>query len=328
MHIFLSYSSNDRDIAEDIRLRILALQHAVFFDGKDLVPGMEYDNRIAQEIERTDLFIFLISPDSLTDDRYALTELGMAERRWPHPSTHVLPVMVRQTPMDQIPRYLKAVTILQRSGDIPAMVADHVRRIKPPRPKWAVWAISAIAVTFLSMAVWVISGKSIHELKCAYISHQGADLIGTWWQFTIGKGGSVEQSAISFMKISWKDDCSLKLQGQSWSSEGKLLAIYSSMVSSFEGDKLSYYWEGAWPDDRRPTLTFSGTGEIRPTSEGRASGHFISRGDTKHEMSEKTLTEYRRAQPEDSEVVEGSDRSKLKALVEQRLHMRVEIVSH
>lgn len=160
MHIFLSYSSNDRTLADRIHLSLIAQHHDVFFDREDLAPGLEYDNRIAQDIQRTNLFIFLISPESVSNGRYTLNELSMAQRRWPHPSQHVLPVMVRPTPMDQIPPYLKAVTIMQPTGDIPAEIADHVRRMKPPRPQWLVWAIGGMAGIGLGAVLWGTSGMS------------------------------------------------------------------------------------------------------------------------------------------------------------------------
>jgi tetratricopeptide (TPR) repeat protein len=162
MRIFLSYSSNDRELSKRIHLSLVAQQHDVFFDREDLTPGLEYDNRIAQEIQRTDLYIFLISPDSVSHGRYTLNELGMIQRRWAHPSGRVLPVMARPTAMSEIPAYLKAVTILQPAGDIPAEVSDHVRRMKLPRPKWLRWAIGGIAGAGLVVALWGVSGMSTH----------------------------------------------------------------------------------------------------------------------------------------------------------------------
>lgn len=162
MHIFLSYSSNDRDVADRIHLSLIGQHHEVFFDREDLSPGLEYDNHIAQEIRRAHLFIFLISPDSVSHGRYTLTELGMAQRKWNHPTGHVLPVMARPTPMDHVPSYLKAVTIMQPAGDIPSEVADHVRRMKSPRPQWLLWAIGGVAGTGLGVALWATSGMSTH----------------------------------------------------------------------------------------------------------------------------------------------------------------------
>ncbi|MGZ5227201.1 MAG: toll/interleukin-1 receptor domain-containing protein, partial [Burkholderiales bacterium] len=75
MKIFLSYSSKDRTLAEPVYLALRAEQHAVFFDRTDLPPGEEYDARIREAIEDSDLLIFLISPDSLRAGAYTLTEL-------------------------------------------------------------------------------------------------------------------------------------------------------------------------------------------------------------------------------------------------------------
>ena len=167
MHIFLSYSSADRDVANRIHLSLVSQGHDVFFDREDLTPGLEYDNRIAEEVQRTNLFIFLISPETVSTGRYTLNELGLAQRRWKHPARHVLPVMVRSTPMDQIPPYLKAVTIMQPAGDIPAEVADYVRQIRPPWPKWAGWTIGGAAVGILAVSLWGFSGMSTHVRQAA-----------------------------------------------------------------------------------------------------------------------------------------------------------------
>jgi hypothetical protein len=59
--------------------------------------------------------------------RYTLSELDLARRRWPHPSGHVLPVLVAPTPMASIPPYLLAVTVLTPQGNL---VADVVHAVQ------------------------------------------------------------------------------------------------------------------------------------------------------------------------------------------------------
>jgi hypothetical protein len=156
MNIFLSYSSTDRDLADRIRLALLAENHTVFFDRSDLASGLAYDARIADGIHQADLFLFLISPESVTEGRYTLTELGLAQRKWSHPNRHVLPVMVRATPFDRIPPYLKAVTVLNPAGDVPAEVAGEVRRMAPSwlrRSRLIIGAVMAAAITGM-LIVW------------------------------------------------------------------------------------------------------------------------------------------------------------------------------
>jgi formylglycine-generating enzyme required for sulfatase activity len=133
MRIFLCYSSKDRTAAESIYLALRAQHHAVFFDRSSLSPGHEYDNRIREEIERSDLFIFLLSPESINSGSYTLTELEIAQKTWDHPHGKVLPVMLRPTEMERVPSYLRAVTILQPDGNMPAAVAAAVFRLAVSR---------------------------------------------------------------------------------------------------------------------------------------------------------------------------------------------------
>ncbi len=93
--IFLSYSSSQSDVATRIELSLAGDGHAVFRDRSALPPGESFDARIRAAIEDSDLFIFLISPESVSEGRYTLTELKFAEQKWSHPAGHVLPVFVR-----------------------------------------------------------------------------------------------------------------------------------------------------------------------------------------------------------------------------------------
>jgi hypothetical protein len=120
MKIFLSYASPDKATAESTAFSLRSRGHKVFFDRDDLPPGASYDQQIERAIESCDFLVFLISPDSVAEGRYTLTELGFARRKWPHPGGHVLPIMTRKTPLEHIPSYLKAVTILEPAGNIAA----------------------------------------------------------------------------------------------------------------------------------------------------------------------------------------------------------------
>lgn len=126
MNIFLSYASQQRSLAEEIQLALSAYGHRVFFDRSNLSPAWEYHAEIRKAVEASDAFIFLISPESVTRGRYALTEVKFAREKWPHPMGHVLPVMVIQTDLKRIPSYLRAVTILEPEGNIAAEVAAEL----------------------------------------------------------------------------------------------------------------------------------------------------------------------------------------------------------
>lgn len=162
MKIFLSYPSEERAVAERVNHALLGHGHDVFFDRADLEAGFEYDQAIARAIGESDLFVFFITPASVQSGRYTLTELGLAERRWPHAGGRVLPVMVKPTDIATIPAYLRAVNILTPRGDIVAETVhqlqrmEHARRLVPRvwrrvrSPRGIVAVVCVVAVAALA----------------------------------------------------------------------------------------------------------------------------------------------------------------------------------
>lgn len=130
MKIFVSYASEDRTTAEQISLA-LGTNHEVFYDRATLPAGGDFNTHIRKSIAECELFIFVISPESVHKGSYALSELEFAKDNWRHPSGHVLPVMVRSTDLSVVPNYLKAVTILEPVGNVAAEVAAEVEKMKP-----------------------------------------------------------------------------------------------------------------------------------------------------------------------------------------------------
>lgn len=145
MNIFLSYSSNEAAFAEQLALRLDNERHSTFFDRRSLVPGEGYDEHIRDAIERCDLFVFLISQDSLSAGSYALTELDLARRRWPRAAGHVLPVAMEQFEHERLPAYLASVTVLHPAGDPIADIVAAVRRLQ--RRRWGRPVAMALAGT-------------------------------------------------------------------------------------------------------------------------------------------------------------------------------------
>ncbi|MHC4742422.1 MAG: toll/interleukin-1 receptor domain-containing protein, partial [Planctomycetota bacterium] len=128
MRLFVSFASEDREIAEQIALA-LRVSHEVFFDRDTLPAGGDFNTQIRDYIAKSDVLIFLISPESVRSGSYALSELKFARKRWSSPKGHVLPVMVRNTPIEDVPNYLKAVNILEPEGNIAAEVAAAVEEM-------------------------------------------------------------------------------------------------------------------------------------------------------------------------------------------------------
>ena len=130
MRIFLTFASEQQDVADSILLALRNRGHEVFFSHDDLPPGESFDGRIQKAIARSDLLVFLVSPESVMKGRYTLTELAFARDQWPSPRGRVLPVLVGPTGMASVPNYLKAVTVLEPAGNIAAETAAAVDRLR------------------------------------------------------------------------------------------------------------------------------------------------------------------------------------------------------
>lgn len=124
MQVFLSYASEDRPLAEEIELALRGAGHQVFFDRASLPPGGEFHVRIKEAVRRCDAFVFLVSPNSVAQGSYARTELKFARERWEHPRERVLPVLAAKVAWEDIPTYLKSVTVLEPEGNTAAEVVD------------------------------------------------------------------------------------------------------------------------------------------------------------------------------------------------------------
>jgi len=134
MKLFISYATENAAIAEEIYFALVGDGHKVFFDQPLLNPGDNYDKRLREAIKASDGVVFLISPQSIEMGSYALTELKYARKKWVHPEKRVLPVMVDYTSFEDIPAYLKAVTILKPEGNIAAEVTDALKNWTKPTP--------------------------------------------------------------------------------------------------------------------------------------------------------------------------------------------------
>lgn len=153
MRIFLSYASQDRAAARAIELGLREQGHDVFFDRDDLPAGEEFHGRIRKAIEASDLVVFLVSPDAVDAGSYTLTELEIAEKTWKQASGKLLPVILRPTPHQTIPSFVRSVTFLQTDGHLPASVAAAVHRLDRARKqKRLVKAGMAAALVFVVAA--------------------------------------------------------------------------------------------------------------------------------------------------------------------------------
>ncbi len=163
MRIFISYASQDRVQVEPVRFALDEQGHDVFFDRDDLPAGEGYTTRIRAAIERCDLFLFFITPDTIDAGSYTLNELDVAQRVWPQPSGRVLPVVLKPVPLEQLPAWLKSVTLLEPAGNTTAAVAEAVHRIAQGRSRERRRRMALLAAVLLIPAValaWWLTHRS------------------------------------------------------------------------------------------------------------------------------------------------------------------------
>jgi formylglycine-generating enzyme required for sulfatase activity len=174
MRIFLSYASEDRTRVEPIRYALGEQGHDVFYDREDLKPGEAFDTKIRAAIERCDLFVCFLTPNTVDAGSYTLNELAVAERRWPLADGRVLPVILADVPRKDIPAYLRSVTCLTPVGNVTASVSDAVHTLaqihnRRRMRKLATWAV-AILIPVAAASYWLVQ-------RAAVSSKDGAPLV-------------------------------------------------------------------------------------------------------------------------------------------------------
>lgn len=148
MRIFLSYASEDREAAKTIYLALRDQGHKVFFDRTDLPAGDEFHNRIRQAIEKSHLFIFLLTAKAIDAGSYSLSELEVAEKS----RIKLFPVALSEPDFTVIPASLKAVTVYRSDGNLAAGVAAEVSRIAAGnrRKRLKQWAVGLALIATVS----------------------------------------------------------------------------------------------------------------------------------------------------------------------------------
>lgn len=196
MDIFISYASEQRTLAEEIALALRAEGHLVFFDRTELPDGAGYNEPLREAVRSSDLLVFLVSPEAVQEGRYTLSELNLAQSKWPSPAGHVLPVLVRPTETPSIPPYLRAVVMLRPSGNIPAEVVAAVDRLAKPRwvrllRRYAV-ALTAVVLVgggfgiWRSVENWRSCSQALGLAEEAKLQRGAGDYAAAWDRFARG----------------------------------------------------------------------------------------------------------------------------------------------
>jgi hypothetical protein len=149
MKIFLSYAREQRPLAEELAARLEREHHEVFYDRDDIRPGSAFDQTIESGIRAADLFIFLISPQSVAAGRYSLSELKAAKEAGRGKRDFVWGVQVEPTPKDDVPPFLKSGSLFFPQGEPIAEILQEVRRRQAgfSGRRRRVWVVAGLATT-------------------------------------------------------------------------------------------------------------------------------------------------------------------------------------
>jgi WD40 repeat protein len=100
---FLSYSHLDREVAVNLRTDLQARGTSAWLDERALHGGSQWSAESERAIESADSFVFLLTPDSAASEECA-RELELAHRL----NKRILPVRIRETPLETVPPALRA----------------------------------------------------------------------------------------------------------------------------------------------------------------------------------------------------------------------------
>jgi hypothetical protein len=163
--------------------------------------------------------------------------------------------------------------------------------------------------------------RAVNDKLRKAIENEGrlARIEGVWWQYSLTERSEKEPSALSLLRITRDRDGALEIHGLSWHKDGRLTARYWSEASREKKDPsgIFYFWKGERPlDPDAPKL--EGTGEIQLESADRAGGYFTTRSEKDPLLNARTVGIYVRADPEDAQILDGSDnRRRAKLMADQ-----------
>lgn len=172
MKVFLSYASEQKELADHLAERLKSAGVGLFFDRENLAAGDSFDTVIRRAIAGVDVFVFLASPEALRAGVYTLTELGFARERWPAASGRVITVLLAGTTIESLPAYLRSVSVLVPEGDAiaetVAAVSKSAERLR--RQFWKRLAGAGAAVLLLvALGLFAVWKAPLYEIRDASV---------------------------------------------------------------------------------------------------------------------------------------------------------------
>lgn len=164
MKIFVCYPLARREFAYGLKAALKARRHQVLVDREAMAARKPLRQAMREAIARSDLFIFVVAPESVAPDSYTLDELQQARARWPSPAGRVLVVPAEPTPAQALPAYLEGCNWVEAGDDIDERTADAVDSLRRwgwgQRLPWRAIGAGAVGAGLLGLTgfAWVQFG--------------------------------------------------------------------------------------------------------------------------------------------------------------------------
>lgn len=151
--VFISHSSTHRRYAAELSSVLKAEGYDVVWEGADQAGPGTYESAVHTAINVADTFIFLLAPNSVDSSSRASGELALAERRWPDPKGHVLPIAIERMPLSSVPRYLRTAGVVSPKGTLGLAVLAELKAMAQPQRKLPLQYLMPVAAFLMSLAV-------------------------------------------------------------------------------------------------------------------------------------------------------------------------------
>jgi hypothetical protein len=248
MRIFLSYASEQRDLADDLAQRLNSAGIDVFYDRESLEPGASFDARIRQAVARADVFVFLASPDSLRPGTYALTELGFARQRWPRATGRVITVVVGDMPIATLPGYLRSVTVLHPQGDAIAETVAAISRLASGARKKRLlqFALGSLVLAAAAAPLWPLLRKAQapEEIRDVTVAR-----VDGGYRFTATLRNTAAESVVAIRLYPEADRAGIRFPSSfEWVELGPGRELAATVLTGLEGaeGEHPFKWRLCW----------------------------------------------------------------------------------
>lgn len=106
LKFFISYSHKDEEFKEGLRSHFIGMidnKTIKAWDGREILPGEDWDYEIKKKLEEANVILFLVSSDFMNSDYIKDVEIKHALERYERKEVKIVPVIVRPCDFDSLP---------------------------------------------------------------------------------------------------------------------------------------------------------------------------------------------------------------------------------